>query len=64
MPKWNKVKTNRLYVYGGVVDHRGNLMPASYGAGILGTEFGPRKYQWKENDHIITEFSYLVRKYL
>lgn len=55
MARFGQVKTNKLYVNGGVIDSRGKLQPASYGAGAVGTVFAPRKYQWEENGHIITE---------
>jgi len=54
MARFNRVKTNRLDVFRNI-DVRGSQMPASYGAGALGTVFGPKKWQWSENGNIITE---------
>lgn len=55
MARFGRIKVNKLYVNGGLIDSRGKLQPASYGAGAVGTVFAPRKYQWTENGNIITE---------
>ena len=61
MAYFGKVKTRRLVTEvsidnrGKSFDNRGALMTTSCGAGAIGTAFTPRKYQWTENGHIITE---------
>jgi len=54
MAKFGRIKANVITAYRSI-DVRGKQMSASYGAGALGTEFGPKKYQWEENGDIITE---------
>ena len=49
-----KLKVNTIQGYR-EVDVRGKTEAASYGAGAIGTVFAPKKYQWLENGHIITE---------
>ena len=55
MARFGKVTTNILKVYRSI-DVRGKQCPVSYGAGILSTTFGPKKWQWEENANIITEY--------
>lgn len=58
MAQFHKVKANRIYMRGNgnaIVDNRGSIMPASHGAGAIGTAMAPRKRQWTENGIIITE---------
>lgn len=44
--------SNQVDTYG--VDYRGPIL-SEHGPGAIGTEFAPRTYRWKENDHIVTE---------
>lgn len=55
MAYFTKVKANKIYTLGRVIDNRGAVLAAEHGAGAIGTAVAPKTYRWSENGTIITE---------